>query len=130
MPVVRVILLEDEQGIEFIVKLSLERSEQFEVTSFNSGAAALESLSSEPGRYDLALVDFRMPTMHGIDFIRAARAMQGYEDLPAIVISAALMDPELEDARETELLGVISKPFSFRTLPERVMSLYAGRDDG
>lgn len=127
MSVIRVLLVEDEQGIQFIVKLSLERSERFDVTSFDCGATALENLSNAPGRYDLALVDFRLPTMDGIDFIRRARATQGYEDLPAIIISAALMDPELKELQKTELLGVIAKPFSFRALPEQVMDLYAGR---
>lgn len=129
MSVIRVLLVEDEQDIQFIVKLSLERSAQFDVTSFNSGVAALESLASCPGRYDLALVDFRLPAMDGVDFIRRARAMRGYEDLPAIIISAALMDPELKALQKAELLGVISKPFSFRALPERVMELYAGRPE-
>ncbi|MEJ5976406.1 response regulator [Novosphingobium sp. PS1R-30] len=129
MSVIRVLLVEDEQGIQFIVKLSLERTQRFDVTSFDCGATALEDLSNCPGQYDLALVDFRLPAMHGVDFIRKARTTRGYENLPAIIISAALMDPELKALEKTELLGVISKPFSFRALPERVMELYAGRQE-
>ncbi|MCW1430205.1 response regulator [Novosphingobium sp. JCM 18896] len=82
-------LVDDEEDIRYIVKIALESSDAFDITAFASGANALEHLARKPNLYDLALINFRLPGMHGIDFLRQARRMAGYERLPAIIISAA-----------------------------------------
>lgn len=125
MTVIRTILVEDEEDIRFIVKVALERSDAFEITAFASGSEALDHLARDQDLYDLALVNFRLPGMHGLDFLRRARSLAGYEHLPAIIISAALIDPEMRGAEEAGLLGMIPKPFRVHDLPRQVLDLFS-----
>jgi CheY-like chemotaxis protein len=68
----RILAVDDDPDITFIVKAGLEASGLFEVHTFNDPEVALSSF--KPGLYDLALVDFRMPRMYPeiADHIRQA----------------------------------------------------------
>lgn len=125
MAALRTLLVEDEKDIQFIVQLALERSGRFAITAFDSGGEALSHLAATPDRYDLALTNFKLPGMHGLEFIDKMRAIPPFADLPAIVISAALLDREMKAYEQAGVLGVISKPFDVHGLPQQVLDLYA-----
>jgi DNA-binding response OmpR family regulator len=59
----RILAVDDDPDITFIVKAGLEASGLFEVHIFNDPEVALSSF--KPELYDLALIDFRMPKMYG-----------------------------------------------------------------
>jgi DNA-binding response OmpR family regulator len=61
----RILSVDDDPDIAFIVKTGLEASGLFEVHTFNDPEVALSSF--KPGLYDLALLDFRMPKMYGYE---------------------------------------------------------------
>ena len=61
----RILSVDDDPDITFIVKTGLEASGLFEVHTFNDPEVALSTF--KPGLYDLALVDFRMPKMYGYE---------------------------------------------------------------
>ena len=57
----------------------------------------------------LALVDFHMPRLTGIETARELRSHQ--DDLPCILISAALDDQIIAEAQEIPVFSVLAKPF-------------------
>ena len=61
----RILSVDDDPDITFIVKTGLEASGLFEVHTFNDPEVALSNF--KPGLYDLALIDFRMPKMYGYE---------------------------------------------------------------
>jgi two-component system, OmpR family, response regulator ChvI len=61
----RILAVDDDPDITFIVKAGLEASGLFEVHTFNDPEVALSSFKL--GLYDLALLDFRMPKMYGYE---------------------------------------------------------------
>lgn len=61
----RILSVDDDPDITFIVKTGLEASGLFEVHTFNDPEVALSTF--KPGLYDLALIDFRMPKMYGYE---------------------------------------------------------------
>ncbi|RZJ99091.1 MAG: response regulator [Novosphingobium sp.] len=128
MSVIKILLVEDEKDIQLIVKIVLEKSGDFAIETFDDGISALEHLSAERDRYDLAVVNFRLPGMHGLEFIRKMQAIPAYADLPAILISAALFERDLNGYEDIGVLGLISKPFDVKGLPRQVMDLYRRRD--
>jgi DNA-binding NtrC family response regulator len=65
MMIRRILVVDDNPDITFMIKSGLEDSGLFEVQTFNDPRLALSSFKS--GMYDLALVDFRMPNMYGHD---------------------------------------------------------------
>jgi len=91
----------------------------FEVTEAANGREAIERLR-ETGVPDLALVDWNMPEMSGVDFVRAVRAEPGYDDLRIIMVTT-----ETEMSRVVKALGAganeyIMKPFDKDAIREKL----------
>ena len=69
----RVLVVDDDQGLRFSVRetlmqSTLGRSGQFEVEEANDGLQALEKVKA--GRYDLVLLDVDMPRLNGLEALK------------------------------------------------------------
>ncbi|MCX6699897.1 MAG: PAS domain S-box protein [Methanomicrobiales archaeon] len=67
-PAIRVLYVDDEQGLLTISKLFLERDGSFTVDTCTSAREALTRLKTE--RYDAIVSDYQMPEMDGIGFLK------------------------------------------------------------
>jgi DNA-binding response OmpR family regulator len=65
-------IVDDEQDITSIFKIGLEKN-KFIVTTFNDSREALYNF--RPGKYDLLLLDIRMPGMNGFELYQKMRDM-------------------------------------------------------
>ncbi|MFN7891289.1 MAG: response regulator [Pirellula sp.] len=93
----------------------------FEVLEAGDGQQALDTLV-EHGLPDVVMVDWNMPVMNGLDFIKAVRADKANRDLPIIMLTT---ETEMERMALAFLAGVneyIMKPFS-RTMIEEKLSI-------
>lgn len=82
------------------------------VSVSDSGSKALEILKTR--RFDLALIDLKMPEIDGIDLIKSIKAR--YPSLPIVIITAF---PSFESAVEALRLKIedyITKPFNINKL--------------
>ena len=66
----KIAVVEDNPDNQLLVRAIL--SEQYEVTSYETGQAALEGLPKEPP--DLVLLDISLPEMDGTEVLRRIRA--------------------------------------------------------
>jgi two-component system chemotaxis response regulator CheY len=83
----------------------------FEVSEAGDGQEGLERLR-RLGKPDLVLVDWNMPVMNGLEFVRAVRAEQSYAEMPLVMVTT-----ETETDRVTEVLDAganeyVMKPFT------------------
>jgi CheY-like chemotaxis protein len=67
----RVLVVDDEPDISFILKIMLEKRKGFRVDSFNDPKEALHNF--RPGLYDLAIIDIKMPKMSGKELYNQMR---------------------------------------------------------
>jgi two-component system chemotaxis response regulator CheY len=91
----------------------------FEVTAAINGREALEQLHRME-RADVALVDWNMPEMDGIAFLREVRADVQYDALPVMMVTT---NSELENVSEALEAGAneyIMKPFTAEMLKEKL----------
>lgn len=89
------------------------------VSVSDSGSNALEILKTR--RFDLALVDLKMPEIDGISLIKSIKAR--YPALPIIIITAF---PSFESAVEALRLKIedyITKPFNINKLFKTVCEI-------
>ncbi len=103
----KVLLVEDDQAFVRLVQLAL-RDLNFDFEVAEDGQCALELLMNT--QYDLVISDYRLPHIHGLKVIQAAK--QSNPDSHIILISAAtaeMIDSKLE---RFPLLGFVQKPFS------------------
>jgi CheY-like chemotaxis protein len=110
------VLVVDDNATNRMVAEAL--CEMFECTSecVEDGAEAVEA--ARTGRFDLVLMDIRMPRMDGVEATRAIRAMPGAAGMVPIIALTANADPE--DAQSYINSGmqcVVEKPIK----PEKLL---------
>lgn len=59
----------------------------FEVVEAGHGLDALDKIHAEE-RFDVALVDWNMPEMDGLEFVKAIRAERQFAELPVMMVTA------------------------------------------
>ena len=74
------------------------------------GAEAVEAVKS--GQYDLVLMDIQMPGMNGLDATRTIRAMNGFETIPIIAMTAQALQSQWEACREAGMSDHLPKPIT------------------
>ena len=117
----RILYVEDETDLQWLVKHILESVGGFEVMVCNSGAESLRRIGEfEP---DLVLLDVMMPGMDGFEVLRALRARSEYAAIPVVFVTARTQ--ESDEYLRSGAQGVITKPFEPGTLLEQVRA-YVG----
>jgi two-component system chemotaxis response regulator CheY len=106
----RALVIDDSRAVRLIIGAIL-RELSMEVLEAANGLEALEQLRRNPD-VDLVLVDWNMPAMNGLDFIRAVRADPAYAGLRILMVTT-----EAEGAQVTRALSAganeyLMKPFT------------------
>jgi CheY-like chemotaxis protein len=105
----RILLAEDEDSLRILVERALKNAGH-EVESHSDGAAALDCLVREKGRFDLLLTDIRMPIMDGIAL--ALTAGRDYPNLTILLMTGYADQRERAHGLSLLIHDVISKPFT------------------
>lgn len=82
------------------------------------GKAALQIALSTP--IDLFLVDWNMPELSGIDFVKAIRAMDCYKATPIIMVTSEAAKYNVLEAIEVGVTNYIVKPIQAHMLKEKL----------
>ncbi len=120
----RTLIVEDQGMVRSFLERWLGTLPGFElVASARSGEEALELVEST--RPDLALVDYQLPGIDGLEFVHTARQVR--PQLRALVLST-LSDPlTLIRIRESNVEGYIEKDATPELLAEALQAIAAGR---
>ena len=115
-----ILVVDDETHILHVVSLKLAKA-GFDVITAEDGEEGLEAaLSRQP---DLVITDYQMPFMSGLELCTQLKQHESTRTTPALMLTArgfALASDVLE---QTNILNVISKPFSPREVLARVCEL-------
>jgi CheY-like chemotaxis protein len=103
----KILVVEDEQVPRKLLVLSLERI-GFEVTACEDGPSALEAAMTSS--FDAAVLDIRLPKMHGWDVLARLREDPRTADLPVLVVTAY-------EGAESQRLSTVNKPDAFLAKP-------------
>jgi CheY-like chemotaxis protein len=115
----RLLLIDDEDDIREVAKLSLELVARWEVVTARSGAEGLERAAAE--QLDAILLDVMMPGLDGAATYAGLQANPATRDIPVVLLTAKIFD-RVDDRRGLEGLTVIGKPFDPMRLAGQVAS--------
>lgn len=120
---VKVLIVEDSPLVRKMYGLVFSKREH-ELTTAEDGRKALEALTADPRRFDLILLDLRMPDMDGVEFIRAVRLTGRFRDIP-IVLTTVEPDTSdlLHEALAQGVAAVVKKPWKPHELRAVVQSV-------
>lgn len=125
------LLIVDDSSTMRRIMLRVLRQADIAVESFleaASGEEGLECLASHPD-IGLILSDVNMPTMDGIDFVRAVRARHPKENLPVILVTTEAGERRMPTALHEGANGFVTKPFTPETI-KRALEPYVGESHG
>lgn len=123
------ILIVDDNATNRIVAEALCEMFQCTTESVVDGVEAVEAARS--GRFDLILMDIRMPRMDGVAASQAIRALPGPVGRTPIIALTANADPEDAQAYlAAGMNGVVEKPMKPANLLQALESALARSEDG
>lgn len=130
-----ILLVEDNETNQLLAKAHLE-SYGYRVQVVNNGQECLSAIRDSNRKYDLILMDCRMPIMDGFEATRAIRIKEKEQGLaraqfmPIVAMTANAMSGDKEKCLAAGMDDYISKPFEMSHLHSIIQKLIRVSDDG
>lgn len=115
-----ILLVEDEQAIRDMARLTLER-ELYNVIDCETAEEAEKVLNKQS--VHLVLLDWMLPATSGIEFAQKLRKSDKHRHLPIILLTAKTEEEDKLHGFEVGVDDYISKPFSLKEMLARVQSV-------
>ena len=109
----RHILLVEDNELNREIAMTILHEYGFLVDTAENGAVAVEKVrTSDPGRYDLVLMDVQMPVMDGYTATQRIRALKdpARAAVPIVAMTANVFEEERKQAFDCGMNGFLSKP--------------------
>ena len=121
----RAIVVDDSRAMRLILKRIVGQI-GFEVFEAEDGQAALDLLGTLDPLPNLALVDWNMPNMNGLEFLAEMKADAQIAGTPVIIISTEGKEEDTARGIEAGALAYIKKPFHREEILEVISRLEKG----
>ena len=108
------LVVDDSNTIRIILTAYLKKL-GFDLTVAINGRAALDRLHAM-AKADLVLVDWNMPEMDGLSFVRAVRAENEYAALPLMMVTTNVELNNVAEALDAGANEYMMKPFTMDIL--------------
>jgi CheY-like chemotaxis protein/HPt (histidine-containing phosphotransfer) domain-containing protein len=126
----KVLVIDDNTNNRIILKEMLAIG-RIETELVSNGITALQALEGE-NTFDLAIVDFNMPYMNGVELIGHIRNKLKYgpEELPIILLHSSADDEKMQQAcRDMEVQYNITKPIQIDQLFNMLKNIKAPKSE-
>jgi len=119
-----ILLVEDEPGIQELVRFNLQQAGHTVISSLNAEQALASIRDTLP---DLILLDWMLPGMSGIELAKKIRADSRTASVPIIMLTARGEEQDKIIGLDTGADDYITKPFSPRELIARIKAVLRRR---
>jgi CheY-like chemotaxis protein len=114
----RILVVDDNDDVRYILLLLLERSGGYETLEAATGQEAVEKAIS--GRPDLILMDIRLPDISGVDATKAIKNNPRTERIPIVAYSALPLVGWKQQAFQAGMVAYLQKPVNLKLLMETI----------
>jgi two-component system OmpR family response regulator len=121
-PLNRICYVEDDEDIQRIVRMTLERIGKMTVEVIGDPGLAMDGIAAF--KPDLVMLDWMMPGMDGPTLFRRMLEHPELKNYPVVFITAKASQRELDELRALGAAGTISKPFSPKDLPSQLRAIW------
>ena len=122
----RHILLVEDNELNREIAVAILHEYGFLVDTAENGAVAVEKIrTSDPGRYDLVLMDVQMPVMDGCTATQRIRALEDpvRAAVPIVAMTANVFEEERKRAFDCGMNGFLSKPIVIEELVDALKDI-------
>src|ERR1700745_1725973 len=112
-PTLRILTVDDERSITESMRFIFGDS-RFRVTGAETGADALAKIDADPERFDVIIIDQKMPRLTGVELVHEIRN-RPYAG--KILVLSAHLSPDIRTAyEELDVDVMLEKPFDINDL--------------
>ncbi len=128
----KILVVDDSRVMRKLVRGALERMDNGPVEIFEAsdGLEALNRLEGERLVVDLLLIDWNMPKMDGISFIRLLRSRDALKHLPVVMLTSQSQQSQKAEAVELGVSEYLLKPFDEEVLRRKVHEVASRAREG
>jgi two-component system phosphate regulon response regulator PhoB len=119
-----ILVVEDEPAIQELIQINLQMA-GYRVLTHDNAEDALKAVQHELP--DLALLDWMLPGMSGVELARRLRGDSRTKTLPIILLTARGEEEDKLKGLESGADDYITKPFSVRELEARIKAVLRRR---
>lgn len=119
----KVLVVDDEEDVRFVARMSLGRVGRMTVIEASSGAEGIDLAKAE--HPDFILLDMMMPGMDGKATFLALRQSEETASIPVVFLTAKAKAADIQRLKELGARGVVLKPFNPMTLAGDVTAILA-----
>lgn len=112
-------VIDDSKAIRMILSRSLTKL-GYEVCTAPDGKAAIEILETQAPDLKLVLVDWNMPEMDGLEFVRRVRAMPRYASAALMMVTTETEVDQMVRALEAGANEYVMKPFTDEIIADKL----------
>ncbi len=120
---VQILLVDDNQHMRAIASAILTSAGAIKIREVGDGAQALKALQEQP--FDLAIVDFNMYPLDGVEFTRLVRNSADSADpyLPIIMMTGHSERSRVQEARDAGVNEFVVKPITAKAMLDRIQAV-------
>ena len=118
---IKIMVVDDEDDIAYVMQKALETEEGFEVDAFTDPKQALEQFKAHADAYQVVLADIRMPHIGGLELAKEIRNLN--QNVSILLMSAFEIEDRQDFAsklRAARIDGFVEKPISMKNLVELI----------
>jgi len=119
-----IMVVEDEPAIQDLIQINLQMG-GYRVLTHDSAENAIKGIQNELP--DLALLDWMLPGMSGVELARKLRSDSRTKSLPIILLTAKGEEADKLRGLESGADDYITKPFSLKELEARIKAVLRRR---
>lgn len=114
----KVLIVDDEDDIRELARISLERVGGLHVIAASSGQEGLRLAEEE--QPDAVLLDAMMPGMDGPATLQELKANGATAQIPVVFLTGSVQSVERDRFRALGAAGILAKPFDPMTLAQKL----------
>ncbi|MCP4268121.1 MAG: response regulator [Candidatus Brocadiaceae bacterium] len=109
----KVLLVDDSAVMRKIIQRNIKETGMIvdEFIEAGDGTQALDKVNAD-GDLDLILLDWNMPNMSGIEFVKTLRSLNLAKRIPVVMVTTEGSEAKVTEAKESGADGYLTKPFT------------------
>ncbi len=109
----KVLLVDDSAVMRKIIQRNIKETGLIvdEFVEAGDGTQALDKVNADEN-LDLILLDWNMPNMSGIEFVKTLRSLNLSKRIPVVMVTTEGSEAKVSEAKESGADGYLTKPFT------------------
>jgi two-component system chemotaxis response regulator CheY len=121
----RILVVDDSRTMRRIICTTLEelKDDSMEILEASDGVEALQLLRNEKLEIDLVLIDWNMPRLDGIGFLKQLKVISPFRDVYVIMVTSQANRMNVAEALRWGACDYVVKPFTPEVFHEKVRKI-------